>query len=277
MLDLNQVTRTVILQNGQPLEILRGVDLSVEAGEHVSIVGQSGTGKSTLLNIIGMLDLPNTGTYQFEIQDVAQLTEGARASLRGQSFGFVFQQFNLFPTRDAVSNVEVPLLYAHDSRLYRRRTLAAQMLERVGLGDRLDAMPDQLSGGEQQRVAIARALVRRPRVILADEPTGALDLKTGGIVMDLLEEVAKETNAALIMITHDLAVASRADTIYEIADGVLHRRTVERGTQAHLDAGALSSGGVLSSDIISHRATTATEETAAARTATHDMTTEEVP
>lgn len=222
MFTLKDVTRTVILQNGKPLPILQGINLTVEAGEHVSIVGQSGTGKSTLLNIIGLLDLPDSGTYEFDGQNVAELGEGARADLRGRSFGFVFQQFNLFEARNAVTNVEVPLLYSSQRNLFRRRSLATHMLERVGLGNRLTAMPNQLSGGEQQRVAIARALVRNPRVILADEPTGALDLKTGAMVMDLLEEVARESHSALIVITHDRHVARRADTIYEIADGVLH-------------------------------------------------------
>lgn len=225
MLELSSVTRTVQLPNGADLEILKGVDLVVEPGEHISIVGQSGTGKSTLLNIIGLLDLPDTGTYLLDEQDVARLGESDRAALRGRSFGFVFQQFNLFPNRDAVTNVEVPLLYGTGSTLLRRRALAADMLERVGLGNRLDAMPNQLSGGEQQRVAIARALVRKPRFILADEPTGALDLSTGKMVMDLLEEVAAETGAALIVISHDPQVAARAQRTHEISDGVLHEQT----------------------------------------------------
>ncbi|MDO5061319.1 MAG: ABC transporter ATP-binding protein [Actinomycetaceae bacterium] len=227
LLSLREVTRTVLLPNGSELAILKGIDLDVHAGERVAIVGQSGTGKSTLLNIIGMLDLPDTGTYHFNGLDVSQLSETRRAILRGDSFGFVFQQFNLFMTRTALSNVEVPLLYATDGRLLKRHRLAAEMLERVGLGDRLDSMPGEFSGGEQQRVAIARALVRRPKVILADEPTGALDLNTGKLVMDLLEEVALEQDAALITITHDMSVAARAQTVYEIIDGRLHKVTAE--------------------------------------------------
>ncbi|EEH63217.1 ABC transporter, ATP-binding protein [Gleimia coleocanis DSM 15436] len=227
LLELKDVTRTVALPNGSFLEILKGVNLSVSEGERVAIVGQSGTGKSTLLNIIGMLDLPDSGSYFFNGQDVASTSESSRATLRGDSFGFVFQQFNLFMTRSALSNVEVPLLYASDLRLLKRHALAAEMLDRVGLGDRLDSMPSEFSGGEQQRVAIARALVRRPKVILADEPTGALDLNTGKLVMELLEEVAAEQNAALIVITHDMSVAARANTVYEIIDGRLHRVTAE--------------------------------------------------
>ncbi|MDO5721765.1 MAG: ABC transporter ATP-binding protein [Actinomycetaceae bacterium] len=224
-MQITDVHRTVILPNGAPLPILRGVDLTVNAGEHVAIVGQSGTGKSTLLNIIGMLDLPDHGTYLFNDQPVAELSESARAHLRGQSFGFVFQQFNLFGSRTALNNVTVPLMYSSGTQFLKRNQLAAAMLERVGLGDRLDAMPNQLSGGEQQRVAIARALVRRPKVILADEPTGALDPNTGKLVMELLEEVARENQAALIVITHDMAVAARSQTVYEIAEGVLHPRS----------------------------------------------------
>lgn len=224
MLELTDIHRTVILPNGSPLPILRGVNLQVEAGDHIAIVGQSGTGKSTLLNIIGMLDLPNQGTYLFDDKDVSSLGESERAHLRGRSFGFVFQQFNLFGSRNALNNVEVPLMYSGGNEFLRRHRLATAMLERVGLADRLDAMPNQLSGGEQQRVAIARALVRRPRVILADEPTGALDPGTGTVVMNLLEEVAREVGSALIIITHDMAVAARSQRIFEIAEGVLHPR-----------------------------------------------------
>lgn len=224
MLDLTDVHRTVTLPNGSNLPILRGVDLRVEPGDHIAIVGQSGTGKSTLLNIIGMLDLPNRGHYLFDGKDVASLGESERAHLRGRSFGFVFQQFNLFGSRNALNNVEVPLMYSGGREFLRRHQLASAMLERVGLGDRLDAMPNQLSGGEQQRVAIARALVRNPRVILADEPTGALDPNTGALVMDLLEEVAREAGSALIIITHDMAVAARSQRIFEISQGVLHPR-----------------------------------------------------
>ncbi|MFD5867395.1 ABC transporter ATP-binding protein [Corynebacterium sp. NPDC060344] len=222
MLNLTRVTRTVELPNGEMLPILQGVDLEVLPRDHVSIIGQSGSGKSTLLNIIGMLDLPDEGTYTFDGTDVSTLSDASLAALRGDSFGFVFQQFNLFPSRTALDNVEVPLMYDKGPKFWKRRELAAEMLDRVGLGDRLDAMPGRLSGGEQQRVAIARALVRRPKVILADEPTGALDLDTGKIVMELLEEVAAENDSALILITHDMEVAERAHRIVELRGGRLH-------------------------------------------------------
>ena len=223
---LEGVTRTVTLPDGSDLRILTGVDLKVAAGEHVSIVGRSGTGKSTMLNIIGMLDLPTSGKYTIDGVDVASLGEGRRARLRGDTVGFIFQQFNIFNARTALENVEVPLLYSSGARFWKRRELATRMLERVGLGDRVDSHPTQMSGGEQQRIAIARALVRSPKIILADEPTGALDPDTGGSVMELLETVAAENNAALLVITHDPKVAERADRVLELYDGILHEGRV---------------------------------------------------
>ena len=225
LVHLRDVTRTVTLPDGEDLHILRGVNLDVAAGEHVSIVGRSGTGKSTMLNIIGLLDAPTSGTYELDGVDTTRLGEGRRARMRGEDFGFVFQQFNIFAARTAAENVEVPLLYASGAQLLCRRSIALDMLERVGLADRADSHPGEMSGGEQQRIAIARALVRRPRVILADEPTGALDPDTGRAVMTLLEEVARESDSALIVITHDMAVAARASRAYELYDGVLHEVT----------------------------------------------------
>ena len=225
LVHLRDVTRTVALPDGEDLHILRGVNLDVAAGEHVSIVGRSGTGKSTMLNIIGLLDAPTSGTYELDGVDTTRLGEGRRARMRGEDFGFVFQQFNIFAARTAAENVEVPLLYASGAQLLCRRSIALDMLERVGLADRADSHPGEMSGGEQQRIAIARALVRRPRVILADEPTGALDPDTGRAVMTLLEEVACESGSALIVITHDMAVAARASRAYELYDGVLHEVT----------------------------------------------------
>jgi len=221
LLELRDVTRSVRLPDDSLLEILTGVTLSVDAGEHVSVVGRSGTGKSTLLNILGLLDAPTSGEYVLDGTPIGRLSGRARARRRGDDFGFVFQQFNLLPGRTALENVAAPLLYARGRAFWSRTRLAAEMLERVGLGRRLDTMPERLSGGEQQRVAIARALVRRPRVILADEPTGALDVDTGGEVMSLLDEIASDSGAALIAITHDLAVAARAQRHYRLAGGVL--------------------------------------------------------
>ncbi|MFK4730079.1 ABC transporter ATP-binding protein [Agromyces mediolanus] len=215
------VGRTVQIPDADPLTILRGVDLTVEAGERVSIVGRSGSGKSTLLNLLGLIDSPTEGELRILGEDAARLRGARRDRLRGREIGFVFQQFNLLPGRTAIENVQTPLLYAGGSSFWRRERIAREMLERVGLGERTDARPERLSGGEQQRVAIARALVRRPRLILADEPTGALDLETGGTVMELIEEVAGETDAALVTITHDPAIARRADRHLRLSAGRL--------------------------------------------------------
>lgn len=222
LVQMRAITRHVGLPDDSTLHILRGVDLDVDVGEHVAIVGRSGTGKSTLLNILGLLDKADTGEYLLGGQDVSRLSNAKRSRRRGESFGFVFQQFNLLPGRTALANVVAPLMYSRGKSFWHRERLAASMLERVGLGDRLESVPSQLSGGEQQRVAIARALVRSPRVILADEPTGALDVETGAEVMGMLDEIASEGGAALITITHDLSVAARASRHYQLAGGVLH-------------------------------------------------------
>lgn len=220
---LRDVTRTVRLPDNEELHILGGVDLDVRQGDHLSIVGRSGSGKSTLLNILGMLDLPSTGTVEFNGVRVDTMGGNQRAVLRGAAVGFIFQQFNLLAERTALENVMTPLLYAKGSAFWRREKLAAEMLERVGLGNRLREKPQRLSGGEQQRVAIARALVRSPRLILADEPTGALDIATGQSVMALLSEVAGESGAALITITHDPNVAALAHSHYLLDGGHLRR------------------------------------------------------
>jgi len=221
LIRLEAVTKTVPLADDARLDILRGVDLVVEAGEHVSVVGRSGSGKSTLLNILGLIDAPTTGSHWFDDTDVSRLRSGARDRLRGEQVGFIFQQFNLLQGRSALENVMTPLLYARGRRFWRRRSIAAEMLEKVGLGHRADSMPHRLSGGEQQRVAIARSLVRDPRVILADEPTGALDVETGATVMRLLDDISSDTGAALVTITHDLAVAGLAARHYALDAGVL--------------------------------------------------------
>ncbi len=221
LIDLSGIGRTVKLPTGEPLEILRGVDLTLEEGQHVAIVGRSGSGKSTLLNLLGLLDTPTAGEYHLDGQPVSRLSGSRRSQLRGRTFGFVFQQFNLLPRRTATENVCVPMLYANGVQFWRRRRFAHDVLAQVGLGDRLDTMPEKLSGGEQQRVAIARALVRSPRIILADEPTAALDVDTGAVVMDLLEDVCTQRGATLITITHDLAVAARAQRRFRLDHGVL--------------------------------------------------------
>ncbi|MDQ1624378.1 MAG: putative transport system ATP-binding protein [Actinomycetota bacterium] len=231
-MSLKGVTRTVRLPDDQELHILRGVDLAVHSGGHTAVIGRSGCGKSTLLNLLGLLDLPTSGGLCFQGMPVQQLSSNVRAKLRGSAVGFVFQQFNLLPGRSALDNVITPLLYARGAAFWRRRELAMDMLDRVGLAGRAQTLPNMLSGGEQQRVAIARALVRRPRLILADEPTGALDVDTGQAVMALLDTVATESGAALITITHDLNVASLARACYRLESGVLTPAEVPARTLA---------------------------------------------
>ncbi|WP_286929835.1 MULTISPECIES: ABC transporter ATP-binding protein [Aeromicrobium] len=218
---LTGVGRTVVLPDDEDLTILSGVDLVVHGGDHIGIVGRSGTGKSTLLNMLGLLDRPTHGTLEWRGHDVRTLSGGAAARIRGRDIGFVFQQFNLLPGLSALENVVAPLMYATGREFWSRRRIAAEMLERVGLADRLDSRPQHLSGGEQQRVAIARALVRSPRVVLADEPTGALDVETGGQVMTLLDDVSRDSGAALITITHDPGVAAIARRRYRLEHGAL--------------------------------------------------------
>jgi putative ABC transport system ATP-binding protein len=221
LLDLRDVRRDVVLPDGSLLHILSGVDLQVDAGEHVAVVGRSGSGKSTLLNLLGLLDIPTAGAYLLDGEPTDRLRARRRSRLRGEVFGFVFQQFNLLPRRTATENVAAPLLYARGRSYLTRTRTAREMLERVGLGSRADQVPERLSGGEQQRVAIARALVRSPRVVLADEPTGALDVETGASVMALLAEVTAESGAALVTITHDHSVAALADRRFRLDSGHL--------------------------------------------------------
>lgn len=221
LLRLVKVTRSVELPDESPLEILKGVDLDVEVGDHVSIVGRSGSGKSTLLNLLGMLDNPTSGSIYFDEKPLSDYRSGARDRKRGRDIGFIFQQFNLLSGRTALENVMMPLFYASGREFLNRRRIATRMLEKIGLGERLDFMPERLSGGEQQRVAIARSLVRGPRLILADEPTGALDIETGAAIMALLDEVAEASGAALITITHDVNIAALARRHYRLDNGVL--------------------------------------------------------
>ncbi|MCC2033448.1 ABC transporter ATP-binding protein [Microbacterium allomyrinae] len=218
---LEGVAKHVVLPDDTRLDILRGIDLEIDAGDHVAIVGRSGSGKSTLLNLMGMLDAPSEGSVSFRGEPVRRMRKARLDRLRGRNVGFVFQQFNLLAGRTALENVMMPLGYARGREFWTRRAAATRTLERVGLGHRIDSTPEQLSGGEQQRVAIARALVRRPALILADEPTGALDVETGASVMALLDEIASEADAALVTITHDLNVAARARRHYRLDAGAL--------------------------------------------------------
>jgi putative ABC transport system ATP-binding protein len=228
LLSLRGVTRVVDIPDAPPLQILRGLDIDVSVGDHVSIVGRSGSGKTTLLNILGLLDAPTAGTVEFDGRLTSTLSARERDIARGREIGFIFQQFNLLGGRTALENVMAPLMYASGRQFWRRRELATEMLDRVGLGERVNTMPELLSGGEQQRVSIARALVRGPRLILADEPTGALDIDTGATVMALLDQVAEASGAALITITHDANVAALARRHFRLDRGVLTPIDVQR-------------------------------------------------
>ena len=202
---------------GEDVHALRKVSLSLEEGEYLSVLGPSGSGKSTLMNIIGCLDTPTSGEYILQGREVEDLDELELAELRNREIGFIFQNSQLLPRLSARKNVELPLIYG-GIRPKERRERAEAMLERVGLSDRMDHMPNQLSGGQQQRVAIARAMVGNPSILLADEPTGALDQKTGAQIMELFQELNDE-HRTVIMITHDLKIASRARRIVHIIDG----------------------------------------------------------
>ena len=193
------------------------ITMKIEKGEFVAIVGQSGSGKSTCMNIIGCLDVPTHGTYRLNGRDVGKMNRNELAAVRNEMLGFIFQQYNLLPKLNLMENVEVPLVYAGISRA-ERHIRAREVLEQVGLGDKLKNRPNQLSGGQQQRVSIARALVRNPPVILADEPTGALDSHTGQEVLKFLQELNKE-GSTVILITHDNGIAATARRVVRIADG----------------------------------------------------------
>ena len=194
-----------------------GIRLSINKGEFVAIVGKSGSGKSTLMNIIGALDVPTEGEYFLGGEDVADMSDNELAEIRNRMIGFIFQQYNLLPKLNLMENVEVPLVYAGVSRAERHKR-AKEVLEKVGLGDKLKNKPNQLSGGQQQRVSIARALVRNPPVILADEPTGALDSHTGREVLGMLQELHNEGHT-VVLITHDNSIAVQAERIIRLEDG----------------------------------------------------------
>lgn len=201
----------------EDVHALDGVSLTIDKGEFVAIVGQSGSGKSTAMNIIGCLDVPTHGTYRLNGRDVGKMNRNELAAIRNEMLGFIFQQYNLLPRLNLMENVEVPLVYAGIGRA-ERHARAKEVLEQVGLGDKLRNRPNQLSGGQQQRVSIARALVRNPAVILADEPTGALDSHTGREVLGMLQQMHDEGHT-VVLITHDNSIAVQADRIIRLEDG----------------------------------------------------------
>lgn len=223
---------------GRPLPVLRSLDLEIEAQAFVSVVGPSGSGKTTLLGLLAGLDEPSGGRVLLDGQDIFAMSEDERAEFRAQGVGFVFQTFHLLPTLTAVENVLVPLELRGDSDGARNR--AQTLLARVGLGDRLDHYPAQLSGGEQQRVALARAFANRPKILFADEPTGNLDRETGGTIVDMLEELNREERTTLVLVTHDLELAERAHRVVSLQGGRIGEDRPGRRTPS---AGATPPGG----------------------------------
>lgn len=222
VIELKNITKTYHLGGGEDVPVLRGVTCSVERGKVVALMGASGSGKSTLMNILGFLDDPSGGEYFLDGQDVTHLTSSERADIRGSRIGFVFQNFNLLPRTSALHNVMMPLEYrrsAYDRKA--AKLYACELLERLGLGDRMNHHPSQLSGGQQQRVAIARALVNRPSILFADEPTGNLDSVTTVEILEMFRRLNREDGITIVLVTHDEEVCGYADRTIHIRDGLV--------------------------------------------------------
>lgn len=219
LIELHHVTRHYQMGHHR-IDALKEINLSIEQGECVAIIGPSGSGKSTLMNVIGLLDTPSSGKYLLDEEDVSTFSTDKLATLRNHLIGFVFQAFFLLPRLNALQNVCLPLIY-QNIRQKQAQKIALSLLERVGMADRAYHKPNELSGGQQQRVAIARALVCDPKILLADEPTGALDSKTGQEIIDLFIQLNRDHNKTVILITHDQAIAEKTDRIIHIYDGLL--------------------------------------------------------
>ena len=217
LIELTAITKTY-LAGEVDVPVLRGIDLRIERGEQVAIMGRSGSGKSTLMNILGCLDRPTTGEYILDGEPVSRLNDDAVSAMRGRLIGFVFQAFHLLRGRTVLKNVELPMEYQGVTP-NERRERAAELLERVGLGHRLTHRPNQLSGGERQRVAIARALANRPRLLLADEPTGNLDSLARGQILDLFAELQEDYDLTTVMVTHDPEIGRAAQRLVQLSDG----------------------------------------------------------
>ena len=209
------------------IEALRDVSLTIEQGEYIALMGPSGSGKSTLMNMLGCLDQPTSGSYLLDGKEVAKMSRDARARLRNRKFGFVFQNFNLLARTSAVENVELPLLYSQRTSARKRRRRALEVLEQVGLGDRIYHHPGQLSGGQQQRVAIARAMVNEPAVLMADEPTGNLDSRTSKEVIELFRELNRKEQITIILVTHDQDIGRNAQRSLVLRDGRIAEDTTD--------------------------------------------------
>ena len=218
------------IQGKEPVRVLKNVNLTVEQGEYLAIMGPSGSGKTTLMNLIGCLDVPTSGELELDGKDLKDLTDDQLAEIRNKHIGFVFQSFHLLPKMDALENVALPLLYA-GVPLKERRARAEEALKAVGLEERIHFLPNQLSGGQCQRVAIARAMVTKPALLLADEPTGALDTKAGNQIMEIFRSLSRE-GMTIIMITHEQSIADCADKIYYILDGELSTDGKRKGVRA---------------------------------------------
>lgn len=228
VIDMHGIVKRYYVGQPNELEILHGIDLAVSSGEFVSIVGESGSGKSTLMNMIGALDRPTQGTYLLGGQDISKMDDEQLSDIRNQQIGFVFQNFCLIPRMSAVRNVEIPLMYANMSPK-KRRERAMELLELVGMSERANHKPNELSGGQNQRVAIARAMANDPDILLADEPTGALDSKTGRLVMDIFHKLHREQKKTIILITHSQELARETERIVTISDGMIISDTTQSG------------------------------------------------
>lgn len=223
VINLQQIRKVYDMGGAEEVPALRGVSLQIRKNEYVAVMGPSGSGKSTLMNIVGCLDTPTSGLYEFNSTNVSEMDDNALAKVRNKEIGFVFQTFNLLARSDSLHNVELPLIYGGVSSADRKRR-AREALEHVGLGDRIHHKPNELSGGQRQRVAVARALVNNPSILLADEPTGNLDSKTGDEIMELFEDLHRKGNT-IILVTHEESVAEHAHRIIRFRDGLIESDT----------------------------------------------------